>query len=321
MKLHNHFAGLLEMILPLALGLALYYAQKSRVRSRRGSWREFQTRLANPEMLKCLLLLLAVTVLFLGIVFSFSRMGLISMFASLAVMGAVLWIGRHRNPLPTALIPVLLFSAISAAVWVGAGPVVSHFEELSHDDPLDRGTEGRMAIWNDSIELIRQNPWTGAGLGCFEIAFTRVQSVELSYTMDHAHNDYLELVAELGIPAAALLFIALFALAALTVQAALRARSGLARAHALGALGGITALLVHSLADFNLHIPANALVFSVLLGLGTAISAEGFASGELEFIPGATEVLPKPELRRHLADAKSCDGDEVRAGVKDSRSS
>ena len=264
------------MILPLALGLSFYYWQSAR-RSSRRTWRSLLANLGNPDLVKCLLFLLAAAILLLAIVFSFSRMGMSSTLVSLGVMSAIAWIGKKRSPFPAALIALLIAGGIAVAVWVGVGPVVEHFEQLSQNEPL-AGGEGRVALWRDVLALIRQRPWTGVGLGCFEHAFTRVQSVQLTYVADHAHNDYLEAAAELGIPCAAILFVVFFWLAARMWQASLRARSSLTRSLALGSLGGASALLVHSLADFNLHIPANALVFAVILGLGYAMFLDASAS-------------------------------------------
>src|SRR5271170_3816357 len=99
MKLHNHFAGLLEMILPLSLSLAFYHWQSTRRRHRRRTLRSILENLGEPAILKCVLLLLAATVLLVAIVFSFSRMGMISMLVSLGMMAAVVWTGRRRSPL------------------------------------------------------------------------------------------------------------------------------------------------------------------------------------------------------------------------------
>lgn len=258
------------MILPLALGLSFYYWQSGRRSYRRRTWRSLLANLGSPDVVKCLLFLLAAAILLLAIVFSFSRMGMISTLASVGMLTAVVWIGEKRSPIPATLILLLIAGGIAAAVWVGVGPVVEHFEQLSQNEPL-AGGEGRVALWRDTLALIRQHPWTGVGFGCFEQAFTRVQSVQLTYVADHAHNDYLEAAAELGIPGAAILFGVFFWLAARTLQAALRARSSLARSLALGSFGGEGALLIHSIADFNLHIPANALVFAVVFGLGYAM--------------------------------------------------
>jgi O-antigen ligase len=315
---HNHFAGLLEMIFPLALGLAYYHAQKAWRHSRQSFVRDFLHQLGHPEMLKSLLLLLVATVLFLATVFSLSRMGMISMVASLGVMGAVLCTGRNRSLFAAALILILLASGVAAALWVGVAPVVEHFGQLPRNEAPSQSSEGRIALWGDTLKLIGAHPWTGVGLGCFEVAFTTVQSIQLTYVADHAHNDYLELAAELGLPAAVLLFSLLFWLVSRILRASRRARSSLIRALALGSLGGTSALLVHSAADFNLYIPANGLVFAVLLGMGYAMSLEESAGDGALSSRSAGEV----SLRRAIPtrSARTPEEDEAEAGVSGPRS-
>jgi len=268
---HNHFAGLLEMILPLSLGFALYRWQSAR--RHRGSARRALIEVFNdPAMIQSLLLLFAAAILFVAVVFSFSRMGMISVFVSLGVVGGVQWIESRRNLFPSGLIFLLLAAGLAAAAWMGVAPVIEHFEQLPQNEPLAAATVGRMAVWRDTLGLVRAHPLAGVGFGCFRYAFTAVQSTQLTYLVDHAHNDYLEFAAELGLPGAALFFTPLFWIAFRTLRASLRAPSRLARSLALGSLGASVALLVHSAADFNLCIPANALVFAVVLALGYAAS-------------------------------------------------
>lgn len=291
------------MILPFSFGLAFYHWQSTRRRYRRRTWRSFLENLGKPEILKCLLLLLAATVLLVAIVFSFSRMGMISVLVSLGVIAAVVWTGRRRSPLPAALILLLLAGGVITTAWVGVGPVVEHFEQLPQNEPLATGSEGRVALWRDSMRLIRAHPWTGVGVGCFEFAFTSVQSVRLTYVIDHAHNDYLEIAAELGLPCAVLFFGVLFWLAVRTLQASLRARSSLTRALALGSFAGSTALFVHAVADFNFYIPANALVFAVILGIGYAASLE--ARAEIAHPENANVPRSRGEGQRIAVKLKS----------------
>jgi len=90
--------------------------------------------------------------------------------------------------------------------------------------------------------------------------------------VNHAHNDYLEVASDLGIPAAALFFGSTGALLVRVARKAVSSEVSFERAMALGCLGSIAAILLHSLTDFNLYIPANALVFSLILGLAASIS-------------------------------------------------
>jgi O-antigen ligase len=139
-------------------------------------------------------------------------------------------------------------------------------------------TEGRLALWRDVIQLIGAHPVTRVGLGCFEFAFTRFQSSELALIIDHAHNDYLELAAEIGIPAAAVVFSLIVIVLVRATRASLRIVSHRDRAVVVGSIAGACALLVHSTVDFNLYIPANALLFAVLLGVSYSVSAERLQS-------------------------------------------
>jgi O-antigen ligase len=95
--------------------------------------------------------------------------------------------------------------------------------------------------------------------------------------VNHAHNDYLELASDLGIPAAALFFGSTGALLVRVARKAASSEVSFERAMALGCLGSIAAILLHSLTDFNLYIPANALVFSLILGLAASIPAVNWA--------------------------------------------
>jgi O-antigen ligase len=284
---HNHFAGLLEMILPFSLCLALYHWQSARRRYSRGAFRLLMEHFGDPEILKSILFLLSALLLLTALIFSFSRMGLISMLVSLALIVFALLKRQHENRFPAASIVVLLVLGIVAAAWIGVGPVVEHFEQLPQNEPLAASNEGRLALWKDATKLVRAHPLSGVGLGSFEYAFTEVQSVQLRYVADHAHNDYLEFAAELGIPAAACLCCIFAMLLTRAWHANARARSKLTRSLALGALAGASALLVHALADFNFYIPANALTFSVILAIGYAAWLE--SQSELVLPP---TVLP-----------------------------
>ncbi len=122
--------------------------------------------------------------------------------------------------------------------------------------------------------MIREHPVWGTGPGSFEDAYTLVQTADLEERMDHAHNDYLEFAEEWGIPAAALLFGLVGWVYARGVLEFWRGRPSEECMLLLGCCGSLLALLVHSIADFNLHIPANAFLFAALLGLAWTLSTD-----------------------------------------------
>jgi O-antigen ligase len=160
----------------------------------------------------------------------------------------------------------------------------------------------RLAPAKDSLRILRDHPWLGAGLGSFETVFPRYQSFPSDLTWDHAHNDYAEAIAETGIVGGALILFSLglfFRLAFKEVLSrqfsvarpafrtsgfGLRTSDSLSPAPSpesrvpnpvslmrLGAAVGCCGLLVHSFIDFNLHIPANAAWFAVCAAIATCV--------------------------------------------------
>jgi hypothetical protein len=114
-----------------------------------------------------------------------------------------------------------------------------------------------------------QDYWlTGSGGGTFMSVFTAYRDRNLvPLIFDHAHNDYLEFLLEFGVGGLALLGAAVLGSLVAAVSVLRRRRDPLLRGCAFASLMGIAAILIHSTADFNLRIPANAALFMVLLAL------------------------------------------------------
>jgi len=94
-------------------------------------------------------------------------------------------------------------------------------------------------------------------------------------TADYAHNDYLQAAAELGIAAAAAGLVWVLLIFARAFRAAVSPDKGPNRYLALGLTGGMTAILIHSFFDFNLYIPANAMVFAWICGIAASGALRG----------------------------------------------
>jgi putative inorganic carbon (HCO3(-)) transporter len=146
---------------------------------------------------------------------------------------------------------------------------VSRFQTVNEEYSL--GGQSRISMWRDALPLIKDYPLVGTGLGTFPIAYTRGQTAFLSQFVNHAHNDYLEIASDLGIPAALILFSSILFVLARAIRSFLSAERDFERIVALGCVGSIVAILLHSFADFNLYIPANALLFSAILGLAVSV--------------------------------------------------
>ena len=266
----NHFAGFLEMMIPFGVALVLY--EKAKLPRKAVPGRDVNARikkvLGGRKLPRIGLWLLAAMVMVAGLFFSLSRMGIISAVVSLAAMAA--FAGFQRKAVLWVAVGIMACGII-LVLWMGAGPVLGRFGTISEE--YASVDESRWSLWKDTARLIGGHPLLGSGLGTFPVAFTRVQSTFLGQFVNHAHNDYLEFASDLGIPMAAVFFGSTGGLLVRVARKAASSEVSFERAMALGCLGSIAAILLHSLADFNLYIPANALIFSLILGLAASIPA------------------------------------------------
>ena len=271
----NHFAGFLELVIPFAAMMVFYNLQSrsahgvpERQRLRGG---RYSLSLHAPILFYVFIVIL----LLIAVVFSRSRMGIFSVLASLILMAFLGRLGGGRRAWMVITLLVIACS-MTYAVWIGIDPVISRFEALTPSGP--ENAYGRAIIWKQASGIIRDYPTVGTGLGTFVTAFRRYQTTSLDSLVDHAHNDYLEVTADTGILGAALLFIPIIGLLFKMILAYVEARNPYRRSVLLACIGGSAALLIHSVADFNLQIPANALLFAVILGIGSKATYSTSAS-------------------------------------------
>ena len=271
----NHYAGLLEIILPFALALVFYQFGKI-PRARPDTAHRMRRFFSDPESQKFFLPLFLAITLFVTLVFSQSRMGIVSALVSSLLLFTLVATSRLQR-INTALLATLFLSAgIWMVVWIGPEPVIARFGVLGRE----YAATGRWPIWHDTLQLIRQHPWLGSGLGTFGAAFPSVQTTFLNMFVNHAHSDYLELASEVGLPTGLLVLGAVFYLLLQSIRRFRISEPRFERAVALGCFGALVAILLHSLADFNLQIPANALLFAVVLGLAYGTSPREMQVGK-----------------------------------------
>jgi putative inorganic carbon (hco3(-)) transporter len=263
----NHYAGFLEMILPFSLALVFY--EYAKLRGKRGRSIGFRRLIAKSGLQSLILWLCVSVILCAALIFSRSRMGILAAASSVLVIFALIAISRFHGRASSLLAVMFIVLSICLALWIGPGPIVSRFQSV--EDEYSLGGPSRVSIWRDALPLMQHHPWLGTGFGTFPIAYTSGQTTFLTQFVNHAHNDYLELAADLGIPAALVLFASVFLILARAVRAFLFGEEDFERVVALGCVGSIVAISLHSFVDFNLYIPANALFFSVILGLGIAL--------------------------------------------------
>jgi O-antigen ligase len=150
------------------------------------------------------------------------------------------------------------------ALWIGVEPLVGRFTGLS--DQWDQEAT-RIQVWRDSIPAVSDYWLTGSGLSSFRYVGARYRSFGGRIFYSWAHNDYLQLAIELGLPGLALLAWLLMVVArgAWRVRNDLEPDRSLLGLHA-GFAGALVAVALHSLTDFSLHLPANLALCAVLVG-------------------------------------------------------
>jgi O-antigen ligase len=250
----DHFAGLLEMILPFAIMYAVVLLYRGRERGTLSAWSATKS---------CAALSIAVAV-FLAILFSFCRMGFLSTLGSLFVMGAMALGSRLGGWKKSSAIAGLAVLILMVFVFLPPSELVERFGNL--DD-----AQGRWPIWKDTLQLIAAYPLFGCGLGNYYPALLKFQTADVDLAYLQAHNDYLQLIAELGIggflvPATLMAIVFLNA-----VRGAESQSSREVRYLGLACVGGITAILIHSLAEFNMYIPANAMTLAWISGVAVSL--------------------------------------------------
>jgi O-antigen ligase len=254
----NHYAGLVEMVFPLALSIFLFYLPAARY----VSFRErlsgiFSEKSTNVHLLGFSILLMATTTFL-----SQSRAGAVSM-----VLSAVfffLLLARATGERRFVLMPTFLLVLLSVG-WFGWDPIVARFGKALSAEGVTHHL--RPLVWIDSLQIITDFPLTGAGIGSFSSIYPAYRHIEGSENiLLHAHNDYIELAAEGGL--IAMLLTGWFLLSVIrNSYASFRKRRDIYSIYlTIGGFTGILAILLHSITDFNTHIGANGLYFFFLLG-------------------------------------------------------
>jgi O-antigen ligase len=254
---HDHYAGLMELVIPVS---ACYVLSRPRRDPLNG-------------MLWFGVLVPAVSLLLTG-----SRGGLVTILIEIAILS---WIVIWRNPLPGRSMRVAASGLALAALatvffWLVPTYVLSRLGTINNYVP-QASAGNRPALWRNSLGIFRDHPWVGAGLGSFVTAYPVHQTEAQDLVTEHAHNDYVEALAETGIAGGVLMLAALVLFISRLIGPLEKQLTREPAWIQLGATIACCGIIVHSFVDFNLHIPANAAWFAFCAGLA---SLSGWRSPE-----------------------------------------
>lgn len=279
----NHLAGLLEMILGFALArLALY----------RPSERESIER----QLLSKVLIAYAVLAMLAGILFTLSRGGWAS--TAVGVLLFLVWGGlRTRGVLARIGVGVAALSVFGFLLF--SVPKVRYYLTLNTLDSTqnqlvalkDATMSGRSLLWGATWNMIKDNPVFGTGAGTWQWVHQKYRDPQMQFTADYAHNDILQATSDYGLVGFLLIGATLACFYWHAGRLSIRGITPEHRCFSMGAVLAVSTLVVHSWFDFNLHIPANGLLFATILGMVAGMEIPDGPYGARPLRPALRYVL------------------------------
>ncbi len=285
---HNHFAFYLNLCVGLGLGLLLggRAAGQGDGHRRRGAGTESPRPLLQDPSSMWVVGALALMVS--SVALSLSRGGFLALVGGLAVF---LVVESALSPRFWRLGSLLLVlsGAAGLAAWFGLPLIRARLSTIGPAAAWD----SRVSFWAHTLPLVRHFPWWGTGHGTFQYVepLYRRTTAEAGVVFAHAHNEYLEALVEGGLARLALTLTAAALVLWMGFRAVRRANDPRDRGLAMGALVAVSTVLLHSAVDFGLHIPAVALLATVLCAHLAVLGGPG----------GGTETEPRPAFRLRFA--------------------
>ena len=282
----DNLAGYMELTLSAGLGWLLSQLGEATPDPRAG-WRTRAVAVLGFVMSAKMLLRLLLVVLVIALVMTHSRMGNGAFFMSLAITGAlVAWRSKRlRRPALWLVASMAVVDLFVIGQWVGLDRVVQrlkHTAEASSETlagfglanaqpPREETLLQRLEVPRLSLQLVAEKPLLGHGGGTYYTAFPPLKQAGLPWHWDHAHNDYVQVACDMGLLGLALWIsvgiASAWRAAGLLHDDETRVNRGLA----VAAIMALCCIGLHSVVDFNLHIPANALTFTVILAAVWAV--------------------------------------------------
>ena len=245
---HNHYAGLMELLVPIPLVIAVSRLAADKLRLAAG---------------------IAAAIMAGTVFLSGSRGGMISVFCELAVL-AIILLRRQRTVRVAMGLAAFAVVLTSLLVWLGGKELSSKVGSISTEARGEISGGMRLTIDKDGMRMVASRPVLGWGLGAFPVVYPHFRSFYTNFFVNEAHNDYVQLAAEMGI----LGFGTMLWFLAIVFRQARRKlakwTTDISGAATMACILGVIGILLHSLVDFNLQIPANAALFYVLCTIASS---------------------------------------------------
>ena len=243
---HNHFAGLMELVIPISVGMIL----------------------SEKDAGKRSLYIYSFLILCVAFLLSMSRGAWFSLSLSMLFMFVIIYRkGKSRfifciTVLLIMVLGIFVFNAIDIELLLTR---VSSYRELDFS--------GRIEIWKGTAGLIKDNLLLGVGPGMFVHNFPKYRPLGISRLINYAHNDYLQVASEMGVLVLTIMVYIIYRVIKKGLKTHNIAKRSFKKWTSLALATGVLSLSLHALGDFNFYIPANAILFTVFCALILNVSS------------------------------------------------
>ena len=255
----NHYAAWIVLAWPLTVGYLFTHG--------RSHWHN--RRIAKAVLVlsdaRALWLVLSAALMLASLLVTQSRAGAIGFAAAVLTLGLQVW-RRSSAAGRLSLIGFFLLVSVAVSMWATPDALLIRF-----DRALSGVDGGRPDIWAQTMVLVRAFPLTGIGLGTFDVVMPAYQTGSFATLVNHAHNQYLHLLAEGGLLLAVPLVLAALSFAALAWRRLQQDQTASIHVRQ-GALAGLVGLAVLSVFEVALLTPA--VVFLAAVSAGLAVRGE-----------------------------------------------
>jgi tetratricopeptide (TPR) repeat protein len=244
----NHFAGYMVIIIPLIVAMSFVV----------------------KDVGKRVILMFAGIIMAAAMAFSLIAGAMLAFFLSLIIIGILLAGSEGTRRQALILVGVVLCSLL-IILWFGHAPVLKELltvTDLKHGSPA-----GRLSMWKSSLAIFADNPVTGTGLGTFDFVYPQYRLPDMIGRAVYAHSDWIQLLTEMGIVGLVIVLagISFSFLWVLRKKPVKKLSNDWSKGLAVGGLSSTGAGLAHALVEFNFHIPAIAVLFTIIIALTVAV--------------------------------------------------
>lgn len=267
---HNSLANYL--VICLCLGIGLLVSSLGGPSEARMSRRARMLRVLNVAFSEVVRLRVMLLVMVVALVLTKSRMGNAAFMLVLLFVAAPVLVskGHLRFKGAALILSIIVLDVFFVGKLVGFDEVAQRMNKTAIeavDGGSEESFEDRSAPARQAIQMVKEQPWTGRGAGTFYTTFPQYASSDTRMYYDHAHNDYVQFLVEVGVVGTGLLAIAVISTIFRAISVIRRPLTSSDMGIALGVLMAMLAVLFQASVDFHFQIPANALLFVTVLAI------------------------------------------------------